>query len=341
VAASRPTRARPWLRPLLAAVGYGAILVLAWRSIDRTLLFEGLARLRVEHLFVVLGVSLLHITGRALRFHWLLRRAGPNADYRLIDGFRIFLIGLSTSAVTPARAGDFIKAQLVRPYGIGGNVGVGVVMVERMLDLLVITSSIIVTGTMISERSASSAWRAGAWMLLACLIVGLVVVTVKRIRREVFGLLAGLAARVKKGTDRKKLEETLDGIFQVWDTVFVSPMSIFSYALYSAGVWAIEFLKLWLVLQFLGAPVDIATVLFVYPVSIVAGIITILPFSEGVVGVTGVALLGTLAGVSTATATIAVVLDRGASSLPPLALWGVFHFWRARTRNSPKRSTSL
>jgi uncharacterized membrane protein YbhN (UPF0104 family) len=119
----------------------------------------------------------------------------------------------------------------------------------------VITSSIIVTGTMISERSASSAWRAGAWMLLACLVVGLVVVTVKRIRRQVFEILAGLAARVRKGTDREKLAATLDGIFQVWDTVFVSPMSIVSYALYSAGVWAIEFLKLWLVLHFLGAPV--------------------------------------------------------------------------------------
>ena len=46
-------------------------------------------------------------------------------------------------------------------------------MVERMLDSLVITSSIIVTGTMIPERSASSAWRAGAWMLLARLIAGL------------------------------------------------------------------------------------------------------------------------------------------------------------------------
>jgi hypothetical protein len=60
------------------------------------------------------------------------RRAGPNAEYRLLDGFRIFLIGLSTSAVTPARAGDFIKAQLVKPYGIGGNVGSGVVLVNTL-----------------------------------------------------------------------------------------------------------------------------------------------------------------------------------------------------------------
>ena len=85
---------------------------------------------------------------------------------------------------------------------------------------------------------------------------------------------------MKKGLDRDKVETTLEGIFQVWDTVFVSPMSILSYALYSAGIWAIEFMKLWLVLHFLGAPVDVATVLFVYPVSIVAGIITILPFSR-------------------------------------------------------------
>jgi hypothetical protein len=38
-------------------------------------------------------------------------------------------------------------------------------------------------------------------------------------------------------------------------------------------------------------------VLFVYPISLVAGILTLLPFSEGVVGVTSIALLETLGNV--------------------------------------------
>ncbi len=322
--------AKRWARPLIAAVAYAAILGLAWRAIDHEKFVEGLKRLRVEHLLAILVVALVHVAGRALRFHWLMLRAKPTSEYHWIDGFRIFLVGLSTSAVTPARAGDFVKAQLVRPYGIGGNVGIGLVMVERMLDLLVITASIILTGTLVSERSGSHAWQAGAWVLLACLIAGLVVVGVKALRHRVFALLGTLVAKVKRGSDGARVQELLHGVFQVWDTVFSSLPSFLGYAAYSAVVWSIEFMKLWLVLHFLGAAVDPATVLFVYPVSIVAGILTVLPFSEGVVGVTGVALLGSIAGVDSAMATIAVVLDRAASSLPPMLLWGLFHAFGRR-----------
>jgi uncharacterized membrane protein YbhN (UPF0104 family) len=66
----------------------------------------------------------------------------------------------------------------------------------------------------------------------------------------------------------------------------------------------------------------------VYPVSILAGVLSVMPFSEGVVGLTGVALLGAMGNVDPALATIAVVLDRSASSLPPLALWGLLSLRR-------------
>jgi uncharacterized protein (TIRG00374 family) len=200
----------------------------------------------------------------------------------------------------------------------------GLVIVERMLDLLVITSSIVVSGTFVSQRTGSHAWRGAAWVLLALLVAGMILVGMRPLRRRFFAIVASLAARVKRGTDGEKIHELLEGAFGVWDTVFASFPSFLAYVLYSGAVWAVEFMKLWLVLDLLGVNVDIATVLFIYPVSIVAGILTVLPFSEGTVGVTGVALLGTIAGVDTGTAAVAVVLDRAASSLPPLALWAVF-----------------
>jgi hypothetical protein len=57
-------------------------------------------------------------------------------------------------------------------------------------------------------------------------------------------------------------------------------------------------------------------------------VLTLLPLSEGVVGVTGVALLAALGGVDPAVATIAVVIDRGASSLPPIILAMTSSLWR-------------
>lgn len=82
-------------------------------------------------------------------------------------------------------------------------------------------------------------------------------------------------------------------------------------------------------LVFLGSPASLPAVFFVYPLSILAGVLTLLPFSEGVVGVTSVALLGALAGVDPAIATVAVVVDRGAWSLPIL-LAMTSSLWRHR-----------
>jgi uncharacterized protein (TIRG00374 family) len=321
----KDTPKRPWIRPLLAVIGYTAILALAWRAIDHAALVEGLGRLRAHHILVVLAIALLHVAGRAFRFHRLMLRAAPDATYGIGHGFRIFLIGLSTSAVTPARAGDFIKAELVRRFGVSRSVGLGVVMVERMLDLLVITTAILVTGATLSTRRGSGGWQTAASVLLVLLVLGVVVISTKSIRSR---LLRPIIARFKRLT-------VIEGAFQVWDTVFTSPASFLAYGAWSALVWSIEFVKLWVVLRYLGANVEVASVLFVYPVSIVAGILTLLPFSEGVVGVTGVALLGTIAGVDSATATIAVVVDRGASSLPPMILWGVFAL-AGRFRGEPE-----
>lgn len=335
----RPRRA--WARPLLAALGWSLIFALAWRAVDHAALVEGLRRLRVGHLVVVLTLALLHIAGRAFRFHRLMLRTHPDASYGALDGFRIFLIGLSTSAVTPARAGDFIKAELVRRFGVPRSVGVGVVLVERILDLLVITTTILVAGACLPTRAmGGNGFRAAAAVLLVLLVLGVAAVTSHRARARLLGPVVALIANVlrrRSPEHAEKVESTIAGVFQIGDVLFRSPGTFAAYALASSAVWLVELVKLWVVLHYLGAEVEVAAVLFVYPVSIVAGILTLLPFSEGIVGVTGVALLGTIAGVDKASATLAIVVDRGASSLPPLILWGLFAL-AARLRVRPREA---
>lgn len=331
--ASSTGRRRPW-RFAIGAAGYLAIVGLAWRAIDHDRFIEGISRLTAAHLALVLAVALLHIAGRALRFHWLVQRCGPK-NYRFLGGVQIFLVGLSASTVTPARVGDFVKARLVNRYGIGLHVGVGIVLVERMLDLLVIVSSIVVTGAVISGKSGSEGWRAAAVVLLVGLLVGVVVISTRAVRRPCIALAARLVAVVKKSVDREKLVAKLDGMFQVWDAVFVSPLTLTRYLSWSALVWAAEFLKLWLVLRFVGVAVDPEVTMFIYPTSIVAGILTLLPFSEGVIGVTSATLLHSIAGVDIGFATVAVVIDRAASTLPPMLLWAVLALASLRSPAPP------
>ncbi len=306
-------------------LGYAAILALAWRAIDHGRLLEGLGRLRATHIALVLAIALLHVAGRALRFHRLLLRCHPT-EYRWTDGFAIFLIGLSTSAVTPARAGDFVKAQLVRRHGVGFSAGVGLVLIERMLDLLSLTGAILVAGLAMSGEGVAS-WLRAAVVLLALLVVGLVVLTNGRIRRAATELLGRLARRL----DSKRAEglaEKFQATFRTWDAVFTFPATLLAYIAGSAVIWSIEFAKLWCLLALLGSPASLPVVFFVYPVSLLAGVLTILPFSEGVVGVTGVALLASLGKIEPAAATVAIVLDRGASGLPPILLAATSSLWR-------------
>lgn len=327
-APEKPASRRPWLRPLVAVVGYGAIAALAWRAIDHEMLFAGLRRLNAGHILAILAIALLHIAGRAFRYHRLVLRHDPT-NYRWTDGFAIFLIGLSTSAVTPARAGDFVKAQLVKKHGVPFGIGFGLVLVERMLDLLVMTSAILIAGLAVSS-DAAAIWQHAAIVLLLCLIAGLVVLSASRIRGRLIDLALSVLRRVAPAK-ADAIGAKVTSIFTTWDGVFASPLTLATYLLGSGAVWAVEFTKLWCVLYFLGAPASLASIFFVYPVSILAGVLTLLPFSEGVVGVTGVALLAKLAGVDPALATIAVVLDRGASSLPPIVLAMTSGLWRRNT----------
>lgn len=311
------------VRLVAGALGYAAVAALAWHNLDRERFLDGLARLRPAHLLLVLAVSLAHIAARALRYHALLVRERPR-DYRWYDGARIFLAGLSLSAVTPARAGDLIKAELVRRHGVGGNAGVGLVLVERVLDLLVVAASIAIAGALLSGRAAADAWRGASVALLVSLAAGVAALSVRRVRTPLLAALSHLTARVVKSTRRARVLELLEGLFAAWDRIFTSPARLAGYAVFSAAAWAIEFFKLYLVIALMGREAELAVVFFVYPISIVAGILTLLPFSEGVMGLTGVALLTSLTALDADAATVAVVVDRAASVLPPLCLWGVW-----------------
>ena len=94
-------RRRGRWRAAIAVVGYVAIVALAFRTVDRQRFAEGLANISLLGVLLVLVVSIVHIAGRAFRYHLLLLRASPT-NYGVLDGVRIFLIGLSASAVTPA-----------------------------------------------------------------------------------------------------------------------------------------------------------------------------------------------------------------------------------------------
>ncbi|HEX4353991.1 MAG TPA: flippase-like domain-containing protein, partial [Polyangiales bacterium] len=151
-----------------------------------------------------------------------------------------------------------------------------------------------------------------------------------RVRDPLLQSCARIASRLLPSLREEVVLGHLREMLTVWDEVFRSPARFLGYFAVSLFAWSIEFAKLWVVLRCLGAPMDLVFAFFVYPASILAGLLSLLPISDAVVGVTGAVLMHTLAGVANGIATTAIVVDRTASVVPPLLLWGVFSFLRRR-----------
>jgi uncharacterized protein (TIRG00374 family) len=309
---------------LLTVAGYCVVLVLALRAVDRERLLAVVSRLGFGHVAVVVGLLALHVGARAVRYHALALRAGAE-NYRFTDGLRIFLLGLSASAVTPARAGDLVKAELLHEHGVPRSTGLGLVVIERLLDLLVVTSTIVVCGALLAHEAHHSGLEVGAAVVLVGLVALIAAISVPGWRRVGVAVLARVGRRLTRLHPKLgRIEEIATRTFVVWDEIFSSPRVLARYLLGSTFAWIADFLKLWVLLRAVGAEVAVLPVLFVYPVSLIAGILSLLPFSEGVVGVAAVALLKQLLDVDVEVATAAVAIDRGLSTLLPILLYGAF-----------------
>lgn len=319
---------RSALRIALAVVVYGAVAVLAFRALDVHALEQALTALRAWHVGAILLVSLAHILGRALRYHALLSHASPR-NYRMRDGIRVFLAGLSASAATPGRVGDFVKSKMTERFGVPVTYSAGIVVVERVLDLISVLLTLL-GATFLMSRSTVASLKVASVIALVGLFAVVFVLGRKGLRESATRLGVRMLTRVRLTRAAKLVDEKTHELFGAWDIVLGSPSQMARWLVASILVWSIEFAKLWLVFWCIGSPMDPRVVFLVYPASIVAGVLSILPFSEGAVGVTATSMLVALGGADPSTATVAVVVDRAASVLPPIVMWGLFSLSASR-----------
>lgn len=255
---------------------------------------------------------------RARRYDRVLTAMNRRCGFRFL--FAAIFVSQSVNLVVPARAGDGVRAYLVKdrrdvPYPIG----VASLAIERTVDLLAITvlGGIAIGWLLLTGWSGPRPGTVGVPVIgaIGVAILGLTLtIAAVAIARRDRALSASLRNRVT-GRRRSRIVEALLEFLTGVRVVAKSPRTVGTIGLESLGVWAIDVLTAVLVLAALGggtgSPGWLLLVVGTLAVSL-GNLAKVLPLSQGGIGLYEVAFTAVVVGfapVALGTALAAAILD--------------------------------
>jgi uncharacterized protein (TIRG00374 family) len=305
-------------RPVVGlAVGLAIAAAVIWISRPASI-WEGVQEADPRPLLAALALNVPIVLLRALRAQVALRFLGHRISLRSM--IPVQLAGQTSSTVTPAATGDYVRAYMWRrAESIPVRDGAAVVTFERLysLFLLVVVSVLLVT-------LASHGWL--GWSAVAA---GLVVATIAPAAIELATPPAVERWALRRITAGRLLGRFAEGALEMADNLrrlLRSPLILVQTSAITMGVFVISGLQVMLILAGLGDAIGVTQAVAVYATSQVAGILSTLPFGLGAADAILVAVLSSY-GVSIADSATTAVLFRAVSTLP-LALAGLIAYAR-------------
>jgi uncharacterized membrane protein YbhN (UPF0104 family) len=309
---------------LLIGVAIAAAVILV--STPASIL-EGIREVDLLPLIGALLLNILIVVLRAMRAQVCLSFLGCRISLRSM--IPVQLIGQTSSTVTPAASGDYVRAYIWRRLdSVPVRDGAAVVTYERLYSLFLL---VVVAALLISlPRRGWIGWVAVAGGLgLATLApAALELVTPPHLERWA----------LRQITRGRWLGKFAEGALEMADNLrrlLRSPILLIQTSAITIGVFILSGLQVMLLLAGLGDSVGITQAVAVYATSQVAGILSTLPFGLGAADAILVALLSGY-GIGLADSATAAVLFRAVSTLP-LALAGLIAYSRVggRRRSEP------
>ena len=201
------TRRSAILRLLIGLAISAVFLALTLSRVNLAEVGAAIAAASPAWLLVALGIVIVDVLLRALRWQFLLHGvpgAGTKPPYRLAVGY--LMIGFTANAILPARLGDIARAILAGDaFRIPRLAVFGTILIERLGDgltmlLLALVSSIVVASGIAELRDlAIFAIGAGIAGVIA-LVIMVAILSRPRVRATRFGgLVFGLLERVAAG----------------------------------------------------------------------------------------------------------------------------------------------
>lgn len=285
---------------LILALGLFTILLLVrLAGVDVSL--DTLRRIRLGYL---LGAIAVHYSGFVVRGdRWRRLLAAMGHRVRFGYAFSLLLAGWFISALVPARAGDLVRAGLLRrDHNVPVSAGLGSVAAERAFDAMTLVFLVTLAGIWaLAGRAPEWVWRSVAATvgLFAVAMVGLI-----------------LAPRAKAWmTDlfawplyQKALQFGFNLLGHIRGLAR-HPAVLLLLAVQSLYVWLCDVLLAYLLLRGIGAPLSLAVAAFT---AMAADLAVTVPITPGAVGQFEAAFVGLLAlfAVPTSQAGLAALLNR-------------------------------
>ena len=247
---------------------------------------------------------------RAARWARLLREGGADVGWR--DLLRILFLGWFVNSLVPAKLGDLYRSYLVkRRFGISLSRTVGVVVAERLLDLIVVFGLLVVGGYVAFGRTVlPDLWivyvtAAVLGLLIAAGLVGIYA-------------LGPRIARFFPGEVRRIGRLFREGVLHSFRALpFAGALTLI--------IWALEAMRLMFVLWALGLELPASGIVFV---AVATSLLTTVPLTPAGFGFVEIAMVYVLTegfGLSQSSAVAVAVLDRAVSVFSVIVIGGIVY----------------
>jgi len=301
-------------RELISTIIPIALIVIAARNVDWAEAARALGR--ANPYFVILALVVYYATFplRAWRWARLIRESGTVIYWR--DLLRILFLGWFVNSIVPAKLGDLYRSYLVKQrFGISLSRTVGVVVAERLLDILVVFVLLIVGGYVAFGRT-----------ILPDL--GIVYLTGGALALLIVAGLGGMyflapkLARFFPREARRIGRLFREGVLHSFRALpMAGPVTI--------AIWTAEALRLYFVLTALGLELPLSGVVFV---AVAVALLTTVPLTPAGFGFVEIAMVYVLTqgfGLAQHDAIAVAIVDRAVSVLSVIVVGGIVY---ARSR---------
>lgn len=286
------------------------LIAVAARNVDWT--EAGRALGRSQPYYVVLALVVYYTTFPLRSWRWarLLREGGTDLGWG--DLLRILFLGWFVNCIVPAKLGDLYRSFLVkRRFGVSLSRTVGVVVAERLLDLLVVFVLLIVGGYVAFGRSILPDLR-----VVYITGAALTVVIVAGIAAMYY--LAPRLARFFPAEVRRIGRLFREGVLHSFRALPIAgPLTLL--------VWGAETLRLFFVLTALGLELPLSGVVFVAVAVALLTTVPLTPAGFGFVEIAMVYVLTTGFGLAQSDAIAVAVVDRAVSVLSVILVGAVVY----------------